>query len=159
MVVCVGRTVILQAENDRERDEWVATINNVMEESGYVKEKPRKKDVGSSKTSSHSNRNSPEKVKEPHRTVPVGAAAPSPVIPPSVADAIFIPDAPIQFDMISPSDESVQSSDFDGPQSLHQDLNSWLTARQLAWRGGASGIPSVFTYEEESDYCLSWTHL
>lgn len=113
----VKKTVILQAENDRERDEWVATINNVMAEGGYVKEKPRqKKDVGTSKTRGQSNRTSPEKMKEAHRSVPVGAAAPSPAVPSTVADATFIPDAPIQFDMISPSDESLQLADVDGPQ-------------------------------------------
>lgn len=72
--------------------------------------------MGSSKTSGQSSRISPDKMKEAHRSVPVGAAAPSPAVPSAVTDATFIPDAPIQFDMISPSDESLRLAGVDGPQ-------------------------------------------
>ncbi|XP_025106871.1 DCC-interacting protein 13-alpha-like isoform X4 [Pomacea canaliculata] len=40
------KTIILQAENSRERDEWIATINNIVRDGGYVKGKSslKKKD-------------------------------------------------------------------------------------------------------------------
>lgn len=34
------RNVILQALNERERDEWICTVQNIVREGGYVKGKP-----------------------------------------------------------------------------------------------------------------------
>ncbi|XP_059171773.1 DCC-interacting protein 13-alpha-like isoform X3 [Physella acuta] len=34
------KTVVLQAENYRERDEWIATLNNIIRDGGYMKGKP-----------------------------------------------------------------------------------------------------------------------
>lgn len=33
------RNIVLQAENEREKDEWICTLNNIVRESGYVKDK------------------------------------------------------------------------------------------------------------------------
>ncbi|XP_070193584.1 DCC-interacting protein 13-alpha-like isoform X3 [Littorina saxatilis] len=51
------RTVVLQAENLRERDEWIASINNIVRDGGYVKDKPqakKKESVGGASNSSAS---------------------------------------------------------------------------------------------------------
>ncbi|KAK7102909.1 DCC-interacting protein 13-alpha-like isoform X2 [Littorina saxatilis] len=88
------KTVVLQAENLRERDEWIASINNIVRDGGYVKDKPqakKKESVGGASNSSASpGLQSP--TSESRSVVPSTTTTP--------VEGLNL-DTPIQFDMVS----------------------------------------------------------
>ncbi|XP_067684008.1 DCC-interacting protein 13-alpha-like isoform X2 [Haliotis asinina] len=100
------KAVILQAENYRERDEWIATINNIVKDSGYVRGKatPKKKEQQPvlTKTQSQDSASAPEK------SSPVRANHSQSSTPAATPTDNFVIDTPIQFDLVSPSDENRQ---------------------------------------------------
>jgi len=99
------KTVILQAESERQRDEWIYIINNIVVNSGYVKGTA---DLALQSDMSQSAAVSIPKINTPTRNSQgVTPSGKTPATPPSTpSDGGFIPDAPIQFDIISPTDEN-----------------------------------------------------
>lgn len=119
------RLVVLQAENERERDEWVSTVNNVVKEGGFVRGKAQssqqKKVERGGSTSSlpsqrsgsiASNQNSPDhESKDVVSPTQSSASTPGAGVPSSP----FVPDAPIQFDIITPQDANGSVKSLSGP--------------------------------------------
>lgn len=118
------RLVVLQAENERERDEWVSTINNVVKEGGFVRGKAqssqhKKVERGGSTSSlpsqrsgSTSNQNSPtQESKDVVSETQSSASTPGAGVPSSP----FLPDTPIQFDIITPQDANGSVKSLSGP--------------------------------------------
>ncbi|XP_076447471.1 DCC-interacting protein 13-alpha-like isoform X3 [Babylonia areolata] len=91
------KSVVLQAENFRERDEWIATINNIVRDGGYVKGKTEGK-TKDSVSGASSNSASPG-AQSP--TSESGSVIPSTTTTP--VEGLNL-DTPIQFDMVSPSE-------------------------------------------------------
>lgn len=93
------KSVVLQAENNRERDEWVATINNIVRDGGYVKDRPsygRKRESGSGASNDSAS---------PRLSSPASESAslvPSTTNIPTVSVEGLNLDTPIQFDLVSP---------------------------------------------------------
>ncbi|KAK7464555.1 hypothetical protein BaRGS_00037890, partial [Batillaria attramentaria] len=89
------KTVVLQAENFRERDEWIATLNNIVRDGGYVKGKapPGKKKDSVSQASNESG--------SPHQQSPSLESAS--LVPSTTATPVegLSLDTPIQFDLVS----------------------------------------------------------
>ncbi|XP_074646175.1 DCC-interacting protein 13-alpha-like isoform X3 [Tubulanus polymorphus] len=116
------KTVILQAENERERDEWIATVNNIVKEGGYVKDKvlqPVKKRVAS--VSSKPKHDSPNEAsrRRPHSITGIQQSHSSPTSPDRSPVDNFLYGTPIQFDMISPSDEGKSLNPKEGPPRIN----------------------------------------
>lgn len=113
------KSIVVQAENDREKDEWICTINNIVRESGYekgrVSSQPPPQQTKKERTSSSSSMTKQGSgsvsgsVSPDAQSVGSNASnnnnATSPTAAPSPGDA-FLPDAPIQFDIITPTDEN-----------------------------------------------------
>ncbi|CAH1784448.1 unnamed protein product [Owenia fusiformis] len=95
----VKKTVHLQAENQRERNEWIAAINNTVRSGGYVK------DRSSSNSSNRSRSSSDSQPVKPGELLVSPSSAPPQVSQVGENDGYFF-NTPIQFDMISPSDEN-----------------------------------------------------
>ncbi|XP_041348369.1 DCC-interacting protein 13-alpha-like isoform X3 [Gigantopelta aegis] len=98
-----NKKCVLQAENYRERDEWIATINNIVRDSGYVrgraaaKKKEQTPSIGSLRSQSSDGQPHPEtasSVRSNHSQSPPPRS--------SSADDLII-DRPIQFDLVSPT--------------------------------------------------------
>lgn len=107
------KTVVLQALNDKERDEWMATIQNIIQDGGYMKEKPKTSrsasvPVSKASASGHSLASSSRSLfssaSEEERMDPNSSLAPFKSI---------LAATPIVFDMISPTDENKA---FKGPK-------------------------------------------
>lgn len=118
------RLVVLQAENERDRDEWVATVNNVVKTGGFVRGKDqssqhKKVERGGSTSSlpsqrsgsTTSNQNSPTQESKDVVSPTHSASTPSTGNPSSP----FVPDAPIQFDIITPQDANGSLKSLSGP--------------------------------------------
>jgi len=100
------KTVILQAENYRERDEWIATLNNIVRDGGYVKGRPAsqlKKDPptqpGSVSSESGGNSSVGESLTDSMTRTSVSSVSSS-----GAQDTLVL-DTPIKFDLVSPSDD------------------------------------------------------
>ncbi|KAH9490583.1 DCC-interacting protein 13-alpha [Bulinus truncatus] len=110
-IVSPKKTVILQAENYRERDEWIATLNNIIRERDYSRPIPppnKKKDSPTQSTENTSAANSQSQAGSNQSTVASISAA-------SSSDTLIL-DTPIQFDLIAPSEENrAVSSPQSGP--------------------------------------------
>lgn len=108
------KVIILQALNERERDEWIATINNIAKETHGNHEYPKttkqfSKDRSSQKSLEKSDLSS--------------ISTPSPTCSELEEKSVFyssqpsspmghlLPDTPIQFDMFSPSDGTRDNQD------------------------------------------------
>ncbi|ELU15980.1 hypothetical protein CAPTEDRAFT_171114 [Capitella teleta] len=96
------KTVILQAENDKEREEWIFTIDNIV-----------KANLIAIAGTDIDGRIFPSCNRSPffflfsESSLTGGRSLGGPPTPPSTpAEGGFIPDAPIQFDIISPSEEA-----------------------------------------------------
>ncbi|XP_025106869.1 DCC-interacting protein 13-alpha-like isoform X2 [Pomacea canaliculata] len=103
------KTIILQAENSRERDEWIATINNIVRDGGYVKGKSslKKKDESTNQLGSE--------LASPRQQSPgleTGSLVPSTTITP--VEGLNL-DAPIQFDLVSPVEGGLSLTPLIGP--------------------------------------------
>lgn len=103
------QTVILQAENENERDEWILTIGNIVRNSGYVKDNVRPDSKVESKSSPSKSSTVPIPALKNASGDSTGKSGP-PATPPSTPQDIgLIPDAPIQFDIITPSEDGQET--------------------------------------------------
>ncbi|XP_023217248.1 DCC-interacting protein 13-alpha-like isoform X1 [Centruroides sculpturatus] len=103
------KVVILQAINERERDEWIATINNIAKESHSCQEYPKpvkqlSKDRNSQKSVEKSERSS--NYTPSPTSSEAGEKSSFYSSQPSSPMGHLLPDIPIQFDMFSPSDNT-----------------------------------------------------
>lgn len=99
------KSVILQALNERERDEWICTIQNIIREGGYVKGKPP------SRSQSRASQSSIEKIPiSPEGSSTYGGSESggrtgTRQSNPSTPISVVLSNTPIVFDMISPTKE------------------------------------------------------
>uniref|UniRef100_A0A2C9LB95 PH domain-containing protein n=1 Tax=Biomphalaria glabrata TaxID=6526 RepID=A0A2C9LB95_BIOGL len=109
-IVSSKKTVILQAENYRERDEWIATLNNIIREREFTKLAPapsKKKDSSGQSTENISAASATQTGPNQSTVASISTTASSETL---------ILDTPIQFDLISPSEENrAVSSPQSGP--------------------------------------------
>ncbi|XP_064632170.1 DCC-interacting protein 13-alpha-like isoform X2 [Lineus longissimus] len=113
------KSVILQAENDRDKEEWTCTINNVVKEGGYVKDKTPTRKKNKQRPTSVSE-GSPQIKGSASGDSASGSSKSGPPSPPTTPGDAFLSDTPIQFDMISPSDEGKTfQPPKDGPQRIN----------------------------------------
>ncbi|KAK6175490.1 hypothetical protein SNE40_013948 [Patella caerulea] len=113
------KTVVLQAENHREREEWIAAINNIVRDSGYVrggKTPPKRKDRTPSleKSQSADSQSIPSPTTlsgNGSRSSSVSTSATTTGAAATQGENTLVLDTPIQFDLVSPSQENR------GPQS------------------------------------------
>lgn len=105
------KTVVLQAENFRERDEWIATLNNIVRDGGYVKGKsPGKKKESVSQASNESG--------SPRQQSPSSESAS--LVPSTTATPVegLSLDTPIQFDLVSPTEGSPSLTPLTAPPNV-----------------------------------------
>lgn len=104
-LVCPSRkVVILQAENYRERDEWIATLNNIIRDGGFVRTRPQ-----SVKKAEH-----PKELPTSHSADSASGSSLQSPMAPSISSIsttsggaeTLVLSTPIQFDLVSPSEES-----------------------------------------------------
>ncbi|KAK2151697.1 hypothetical protein LSH36_354g02021 [Paralvinella palmiformis] len=88
------KTIILQAENAKEADEWIATINNVVLDGGYVK-------TDTSKVCIFYWMNN---VNNEIDTAVAARSGSTQYLASTPAESGFLPDAPISFDLVTPTD-------------------------------------------------------
>ncbi|CAL1532089.1 unnamed protein product [Lymnaea stagnalis] len=101
------KTIILQAENYRERDEWIATLHNIIRDGGYIRGKPgsaKKKDPPKKLNNSQSSENTSVAGSQTSVGSTQGSVTSS-FSAPGAADTLIL-DTSIQFDWVSPSEES-----------------------------------------------------
>ncbi|XP_052213911.1 DCC-interacting protein 13-alpha-like isoform X2 [Dreissena polymorpha] len=118
------RLIVLQAENERERDEWISTINNVVRDSGFVRgivskpspqQQPRGSSVSSQQSVSTTSTVSPER-ESPMAVSPVQSQSSAAVTPATGPNSPFLPETPIQFDLCAPDDtQNVTNKSLTGP--------------------------------------------
>ncbi|XP_021370338.1 DCC-interacting protein 13-alpha-like isoform X1 [Mizuhopecten yessoensis] len=118
------KSIVVQAENDREKDEWICTINNIVRESGYEKgtrvsshqptQQSKKERAGSSSSMTKQASGSVSGSSSPDgQSVSSNASNNNNAMSPTTTSGpapspgdVFLPDAPIQFDIITPTDEN-----------------------------------------------------
>ncbi|XP_029649563.1 DCC-interacting protein 13-alpha [Octopus sinensis] len=115
------KSVILQAENERERDEWIATLNNILRsnktgkskqsDSPSRKMKDRVGSLGSKdyKKESFSPSVSIDETSSGSYSVQNRKTSDSCLPSTTTFTDSFLPDVPIQFDLMSPSEEIVSN--------------------------------------------------
>ncbi|GFO15601.1 Dcc-interacting protein 13-alpha [Plakobranchus ocellatus] len=102
------KVVVLQAENYRERDEWIATLNNVIRDSGFVRTRPqsvkkseRPKQLPNSQSTDSASGSSL------HSPMASSTASFSSISASTGGGAeTLVLNTPIQFDLVSPSEEN-----------------------------------------------------
>lgn len=125
------KCVYLQAENERERDEWISTVNNIVRsgktnkvkttETVSKKGKERASSVSSSSSSSKDTRaeafSHSASFDEPGHDISsllLRKTSSGNISTNAVSTDSFLPDVPIQFDLMSPSKENFPVLDEDG---------------------------------------------
>ncbi|XP_046548744.1 LOW QUALITY PROTEIN: DCC-interacting protein 13-alpha-like [Haliotis rubra] len=102
------KACLLQAENYRERDEWIATINNIVKDSGYVRGKATSKKKEQQAVLMKNQSTDSASAPAPEKASPVRANHSQSSTPAATPTDNFVIDTPIQFDLVSPSDENRQ---------------------------------------------------
>ncbi|XP_013390829.1 DCC-interacting protein 13-alpha-like [Lingula anatina] len=139
------KTIILQAENEVEKEEWIQTIKNIAKEGGYVKERDpsetNKKERAESKSRSRSASSDSGAAKQQSSSsgwviVEKVQGATRDTTPPATKIAPsgdLVLNTPIQFDLASPTDEVKDIGVKEGPQNA----DYWIqTIKNIAKEGG-----------------------
>ncbi|KAL3853218.1 hypothetical protein ACJMK2_016775 [Sinanodonta woodiana] len=103
------KSVGLQAENERERDEWISAINNIVRGGGFVKgvkstqaaPEPKKKERHPSSSSASLQQSEPESGSPDSNSVTPSSSAPPSLTAPSASMTL---ETPIQFDLVIPTE-------------------------------------------------------
>ncbi|XP_064604580.1 DCC-interacting protein 13-alpha-like isoform X1 [Liolophura sinensis] len=103
------KSVILQAVNERERDEWIATLRNIIKDAALSRSKQTRKErsasVGSHRSQSSNSAEAGSLQGSIDSSAEGAKLASSPATSPARPHPHFLLDTPIQFDMISPTKE------------------------------------------------------
>ncbi|ESP00319.1 hypothetical protein LOTGIDRAFT_200897, partial [Lottia gigantea] len=112
--------IVLQAENDRDRAEWIAVINNLVRDSGYVrggKTPPRSKVNQSTDSQSMPSPTSPSESKNTgNNGTMTKSTSSSSGLTATQGDNTLVLETPIQFDLASPTqDNKSMTTPLSGP--------------------------------------------